>query len=920
MTIDITGPDKSSFQFPDGTSEATITAAMAQHYGAPAAAAAPAAPAFDPNDPRFAPHAQSSAAALRGIPLLGAGVEKAGAAVSALAHPLTGVGSDKSSIAERYVDNLAQEEAAKTDYEAKHPVRSAVEGMIGGGLALGGAAGLSGTVAKGLGMVGPIKTAVPAAIASGGALGGADAALRGDDIKAGAETGALTGGLGVLGGKAVGKVWDAARGMMRDAPVVPRTMDVNGRAVPIDKAIETGTAADSTTKQALIHQSDPKTAQIARDAMDATDQGLRGTVEDFKASVAPPAQAAPHTARTAAEELQSALQQGNADSRAGVKAAYDAAGAAPGEYTPSLIQNTPKVVRAQLGQGDKVILDDLTPRGTSAMGYLDKELGQMNLTTNAAAEPRPRMVSPAIEDDVAALRSKFGDTVAEAYAKQKSQPQPLSLLEFIASKGGLKPHPELDAIGLGHGHRSQIPGQSGFFGTVRKNGSEIDRMREAAQEAGYLRGAHDETSTPAQFLDAIDAELRGQKKYPEGFEGFSSKKATGLRDARETAEIDQVMRGYEKDLADAGHGELGPDMRKRAAALMHEEGMSADNAVEHAFRQLEQEDAFGVAAGFPGDRARPITLPHSAEPITPNAIEQVRKNLNRHLQQAQKDGNAADIRAVNRIKEAFDNHITNVTQTPGGFTGDAAEVLRLQAEARAAHATHKQNYSAQAPGDLAGRTIENIIGKRGVAPLDVESITPKIFGSPNNPGGGVQATLVRRLTQTLGPNSPTLHALRQGVFSHAADMLPGMMPVGHKVMADRVTKLLESSLGKELFTDAQQDAMRNIANAYRRVIPVPGTTNPPGSGHVMVRGMKAMARSALPIIGAATHGPAGFAAGLAGQKAGTAIAERSTRKAAERFFQGERGKRSSLPRLPESLAPQRFGALGGLLAADRQSR
>lgn len=708
MTITIEGPDKSSFDFPDGTPEATITAAMAQHYGSPAAAppAQTASPAFDPNDPRFAPHAQSSAAALRGIPLLGAGIEKAGAGISALAHPLTGVGSDKSTIAERYVDNLAQEEAAKTDYETKHPVRSAIEGMIGGGLALGGAAGLSGTVAKGLGMVGPIKTAVPAAMASGTVLGGADAALREEDIRSGAETGALTGGLGVLGGKAVGKVWDAARGMMRDAPVVPRTMDVNGRAVPIDKAIETGTAADSTTKQALIHQADPKTAQIARDAMEATDQGLRGTVEDFKASVAPPAQPVQHTARTAAEELQAALQQGNADSRAGVKAAYDAAGAAPGEYNPSLIQNTPKVVRTHLGQGDKVILDELTPRGTSAMGYLDKELGQMNLTTNAAGTP-------------------------------------------------LK---------------------------------------------------------------------------------------------------------------------IGPD-------------------------------------------GRPM-----AEPITPNAIEQVRKNLNRHLQQAQKDGNAADIRAVNRIKEAFDSHITNATQTPGGFTGDAAEVLRLQAEARAAHATHKQNYSAQAPGDLAGRTIENIIGKRGVAPLDVESIIPKIFGSSNNPGGGVQTTLVRRLTQTLGPNSPTLHALRQGIFSHAADMLPGMAPVGHKVMADRITKLLESSLGKELFTDAQQAAMRNIANAHRRVIPVPGTTNPPGSGHVMVRGMKSMARASLPIIGAATHGPAGFAAGLAGQKAGTALVERAARKSAERFFQGERAKRSSLPKLAESVIPQRFGALGGLLAADRQSR
>lgn len=669
-----------------------------------ATASVPAPAAYDRNDPRFAN--QTPAAALRGVPLLGAGVNRLGSMISAAAHPLTGVGSDKATFAERTAENLAQTDAAQADFEKEHPVVDAIAGGLGGTLALGGTAGLSGTVAKGLGMTGNLIPAAVRGATSGAAIGAGDAALRGGDPSTGAQVGSLTGAGGVIAGKAVGKVWDAARGVFRDAPVVPRTMDVNGRAVPIDKAIETGTAADSTTKQALIHQSDPATAQIARDAMEATDQGLRGTVEDFKASVAPPAQPAPHTARTAAEELQTALQQGNADSRAGVKAAYDAAGAAPGEYTPSLIQNTPKVVRTQLGQGDKVILDDLTPRAKSAMDYLDTELGQMNLTTNAAATP-PK---------------------------------------------------------------------------------------------------------------------------------------------------------------------IGPD-------------------------------------------GRPM-----AEPITPSAIEQVRKNLNRYLKQAQKDGNAADVRAVTRVKDAFDNHITNATQTPGGFTGDAAEVLRLQAEARAAHATHKQNYSAQAPGDLAGRTIENIIGKRGVAPLDVESIIPKIFGSPSNPGGGVQATLVRRLTQTLGPNSPTLHALRQGIFSHAADMLPGMMPVGHKVMADRITKLLESSLGKELFTDAQQDAMRNIANAHRRVIPVPGTTNPPGSGHVMVRGMKTMARSALPIIGAATHGPAGFAAGLAGQKAGTAIAERSVRKSAERFFRGEKGKRSSLPKLPDVMLPQRFGALGGLLAADRQSR
>lgn len=643
----------------------------------------------------------STLANIRETPLIGSSLPKATAYLNALAAKMgidPGAGMSKNgTISEMAAANEPVLTKGADAYHRQHPIETAIGGMAAGTglLAPVGAIGLG---AKALGMTGALRTAVPLGSATGAAIGAGDAITRGEDPLTGGVVGGVTGGLGVLGGKALGKGYDAVRGALRPEPVVPHVMDVNGRPVPVDKAIVSGTAEDSTAKQALIHQADPKTSQIARDAMAATDEGLRGTVGDIKEAVGAGTSAEPHTARSAAQALQEALQEGNTNSRAGVKAAYDAASAAPGEYTPSLIQNTPKVVRTQLGQGDKVILDDLTPRAKSAMDYLDTELGQMNLTTNAAATP-PKM---------------------------------------------------------------------------------------------------------------------------------------------------------------------GPD-------------------------------------------GRPI-----AEPITPSSIEQVRKNLNRYLKQAQKDGNAADVRAVTRIKDAFDSHVTNATKTPGGFTGDATEVLRLQAEARAAHALHKQNYSA-APGDLAGRTIENIIGKRGVAPLDTESIVPKIFGSPNNPGGGAPATLIRRLANTLGPSSPAITALRQGAISHAADMLPGMAPVGHKALADRVTKLLEGNLGKELYTDAEREALRNVADAHRRVLPVPGTTNPPGSGHVMVRGMKAMARTALPIIGATTHGAPGFAVGLAAEKASTALANRSARKAAERFFLGERAKGI------ESKLPQRFGALGGYLAAG-QSR
>jgi hypothetical protein len=91
------------------------------------------------------------------------------------------------------------------------------------------------------------------------------------------------------------------------------------------------------------------------------------------------------------------------------------------------------------------------------------------------------------------------------------------------------------------------------------------------------------------------------------------------------------MRGFEDDLAAAGHGELGADVKARAVQLMANEGMDADTAVEHALRQLEQEDAAArCAPGFPGDRAKRRKLRPRRKPgsgFTMRDVEQVRKQL-----------------------------------------------------------------------------------------------------------------------------------------------------------------------------------------------------------------------------------------------------------------------------------------------------
>lgn len=81
---------------------------------------------------------------------------------------------------------------------------------------------------------------------------------------------------------------------------------------------------------------------------------------------------------------------------------------------------------------------------------------------------------------------------------------PVSLLEFIGSKGGVQDQGgDLKAIGA---DKHFVPGQGRI---VRKNGLSLDYAREAAVEAGYLK----QDATIADFLDAVAEEVSGRRVY-----------------------------------------------------------------------------------------------------------------------------------------------------------------------------------------------------------------------------------------------------------------------------------------------------------------------------------------------------------------------------------------------------------------------
>jgi hypothetical protein len=106
-------------RFPDDMDDKTIAALIEKEYGGAQAR-----------------EGQTAAQVLKGIPILGAYVDQAGAAVSAAANPLTGVGAQGETFQDRYGRNLAAEKATAAEFEINNPIGKHVLRTTGGGLSL----------------------------------------------------------------------------------------------------------------------------------------------------------------------------------------------------------------------------------------------------------------------------------------------------------------------------------------------------------------------------------------------------------------------------------------------------------------------------------------------------------------------------------------------------------------------------------------------------------------------------------------------------------------------------------------------------------------------------------------------------------------------------------------------------------------
>ena len=485
--------------------------------------------------------------------------------------------------------------------------------------------------------------------------------------------------------------------------------------------------------------------------------------------------------------LISRLRQGEQAARANKERLYDVAGQSDGAIHHDAIGTLRSDVLSSLDKNG-VVVDpvvnghSLTPAAARMIAELDNVPG---------ARIQDRFVSAPVQGRAApsAAAAPAGSAPSAAAA-----PGAKSLLEFLAEKGGLGPDAELGAIGA-HGHTVNVEGV-GRRKLVRQGGLPLDYAREAAEEAGYLRGDHRGTATVNDLLDAISAEIGGQRRFPEGFEGTVGKRERVARSEREQHEYDAFRRGIDEDLAKAGYSNLNPDIRQRAIDLMTGEKLDAKSAVEQAILQAEQGDA--VLGG---------TRPQSQAPVDMQTLEQTRKRLNALSRSAANDG---DRRAATNVMRAFDDWLNNAFDR-ALFSGSDEAIQSFKA-ARAAN-TEWRHLFYNNEND-AGKII-NQIATGEVTPQQVANY---IIGSGQVGAKGVSSRLLTSIAEATGNDPELMQAIRGGLWSRLSRSTEGTAAKSPQKIANDIAEFLNGSghdVANRMFTPEQRQLMRSYADTLR---------------------------------------------------------------------------------------------------------
>ncbi len=767
---------------------------------------------FDRNDPRFSEGAMASGAALEGVPILGAGVQKASAYLSALAHPLTGVGSEGATIAERAAKNLEQEKVAKAAFEQEHPIENVASNLVGGTLALV-PLGATGIGAKALGLVGETLPAQMAAgAASGAALGGADAAARGEDIGSAARTNALFGAVGPVAGRAVGKVVDAVRGI-KDPPAFPQNVtDIAG--APVRQSLGQATSdteAIAREQMALRGADNSREAAVARDFFDAQKDELGNASRAVASRMSPTGEVLAESPQDAAAILLDSLgQRGQAQAQEAANHGQALATALrPGlPSAPADPLDAANVIAGHIGQARAVeaqqaqqAAGQLAAQGEAVRRGLNGGGGVLASSPMEAANIVSGAVGKAAEDAQAAKTA--------AYAQLRELPGQFHPAAFNNVGNDIR----------GALNRGENPVRIDPQRTPSANAalSDLDEM------LGSLRQQRDENGRilPKPPTTPQVVETARQRLNTFLSDAIQSGRSTGnWADARAMGEIidefdNQVGRRLQRGTFIGGDPQGVRDAMQNARALNttyrrtftpQGAGDQVGQAIQKIVGRYEgqaspPEEITGMLYGkgaLPVKIAQRLVGMFGADSPEIGAIKQ---GLFAHLTETPGLGRLPPAEAADRI----DQFLSNSTLPH----------IYLRPQERRALSTYAQSLRGSVPAapaatDQISRLLPRITGEGGGQPMTAQEISDLIFGrggAGENPTG---VKLAEHIRDTQGAQSPAFAAIKQGLFSklHGADSAE---------TASNIKEFLNGRgkpMAQAVFVPQEQAALQAYGNAH----------------------------------------------------------------------------------------------------------
>ena len=614
MSVTASGPDGSTFSFPDGTPQEVVRGALAKHYGWPDAP--PAAPArmarFRVQGPDGnlynveAPDAESAVAALHGsgqtpastasgatedkgalsvdnvVRSLANGITFGGAdRLAAFLGSKTGVGGD----AGDYEGNLAKQRELTNAFATEYPYVNAAGNVVGNVGGLAAAATIPG-VAAALPDAAPTmlgKIAQGAGAGAGlGAVQGANEAPDWSNIgetvnssTRGAGAGAIFGGGFPLVAKGVGKSYSALADALRGyGPGLSR---------PAGKVLAQGLseAAPGEVDSALKMLGPGAMLVDAAPSLLGKGQGALGNSAEARnvlasALKAREAGAPTRLAADTNENFGTAVSPTSAtkdilDHRATLDAQ---------NYGAALDQGAPAV-------DAQPVVDLIDDHLKTAVGEQKKALTRLRAEM---MEPNPAIGDPAL-DPAAAPKS--------ATAPPPMPPKPQTLVNFIQGAGGMR-DTNGDLVSLGHNR---------FPGLVTNKGLDPDLMREMAHEAGFLGDGTSDSigeTTVQDLLDKLDQHPTYSAHDSDVLDAWqrANDARTGADGSRmSAAEYRQMM----KDHNAGGSTPLLPaEVPTTNARKLHGLKMELDNVIEH------DQPGLGVQAGALKSQNRSLSMARGA--------------------------------------------------------------------------------------------------------------------------------------------------------------------------------------------------------------------------------------------------------------------------------------------------------------------